>query len=260
LVGASYGDEHEGASLGVYQVGAGCELQLTGAVSHHGGSRVVPWRQGAAHVHGAFPGRNGLVYVCDLGMDTVFVYRLGSGGEAKELSRTQTPPGCGPRHAAVHPDGHAVYVLCELSQDVLTYHHRASDGKEGSSDSAALALQQTSSLLKGGAGDGSGSKAGEILISPDGSALFATNRGGAQNTVTSFSTGSGSLVWVQQVQAPAFPRGMVLVHGGSVLLVAGQSSTELVSYRVLPGAKLEATGHSLTSGLPPHPAALAVLP
>eukprot|EP00443_Scrippsiella_acuminata_P107798 CAMPEP_0115586788 /NCGR_PEP_ID=MMETSP0272-20121206/7876_1 /TAXON_ID=71861 /ORGANISM="Scrippsiella trochoidea, Strain CCMP3099" /LENGTH=466 /DNA_ID=CAMNT_0003021857 /DNA_START=38 /DNA_END=1435 /DNA_ORIENTATION=+ len=254
LLGANYGasnkdDSNDGASVASFGIEADCHLRSISSVAHHGGSQVVPWRQGAAHVHSIEPARGGLAYACDLGMDIVITYAVASGGALEERSRVQTAPGCGPRHAVQHPSDPLVYVVCELSQDVLTY----SQGGGGE-----LTLQQTSSLLPRGTTSG-GSKAAEIVILSDGSAIYVSNRG-ARNTVTAFALGAdGLLSWLQEVAAPAFPRGMTLALGGSLLLVAGQSASELVSFRIGPGGQLESTGHHLTEGLPPHPAALAVL-
>eukprot|EP00446_Apocalathium_sp_SHHI-4_P083944 CAMPEP_0177490162 /NCGR_PEP_ID=MMETSP0369-20130122/31113_1 /TAXON_ID=447022 ORGANISM="Scrippsiella hangoei-like, Strain SHHI-4" /NCGR_SAMPLE_ID=MMETSP0369 /ASSEMBLY_ACC=CAM_ASM_000364 /LENGTH=361 /DNA_ID=CAMNT_0018966721 /DNA_START=56 /DNA_END=1141 /DNA_ORIENTATION=- len=250
LLGANYGSK-EGASAVSYHIGSGCSLQLAQSIPHHGGSNVVPWRQADAHTHGVHPTEDGLAYACDLGMDTVFVYKLLTDGQLQEQGRVQTPAGCGPRHAVLHPGKSFVYVLCELSQAVLTF--------QVSEQSPLLTLAQTSSFVPQGASAG-GSKAGEIVMLPDGSALYASNRQG-RNTITGFaiSKDNGLLTKAQEVPAPAFPRGMTLALGGKLLLVAGQSKTELVSYRVLPGGRLKATGHSLTTGLPPFPASLAVM-
>mmetsp|Transcript_157705 Transcript_157705/g.505784 ORF Transcript_157705/g.505784 Transcript_157705/m.505784 type:complete len:406 (+) Transcript_157705:58-1275(+) len=250
LLGANYGSK-EGASAVSYHIGSGCSLQLAQSIPHHGGSNVVRGRQADAHTHGVLPTKDGLAYACDLGMDTVFVYKLLSDGQLQEQGRVQTPAGCGPRHAVLHPEKPFVYVLCELSQAVLTFHVSA--------QSPLLTLAQTSSLLPQGASAG-GSKAGEIVMLPDGSSLYASNRQ-VLNTITGFAIDkdNGLLKKAQEVPAPAFPRGMTLALGGKLLLVAGQSKTELVSYRVLPGGRLKATGHSLTTGLPPFPASLAVM-
>mmetsp|Transcript_157706 Transcript_157706/g.505790 ORF Transcript_157706/g.505790 Transcript_157706/m.505790 type:complete len:410 (+) Transcript_157706:58-1287(+) len=251
LLGANYGSK-EGASAVSYHIGSGCSLQLAQSIPHHGGSNVVRGRQADAHTHGVLPTKDGLAYACDLGMDTVFVYKLLTDGQLQEQGRVQTPAGCGPRHAVLHPGKSFVYVLCELSQAVLTF--------QVSEQSPLLTLAQTSSFVPQGASAG-GSKAGEIVMLPDGSALYASNRQG-RNTITGFaiSKDNGLLTKAQEVPAPAFPRGMTLALGGKLLLVAGQSKTQLVSYSVQPGGRLEATGHSLTTGLPPFPAALAMMP
>jgi len=252
LLGANYGSK-EGASVVSYHIGSGCSLQLAQSIPHHGGSNVVPGRQADAHAHGVLPTKDGLAYACDLGMDTVFVYKLLTDGwQLQQQGRVQTPAGCGPRHAVLHPGKPFVYVLCELSQAVLTF--------QVSEQSPLLTLAQTSSFVPQGASAG-GSKAGEIVMLPDGSALYASNRQ-VLNTITGFAIDKdkGLLTKVKEVAAPAFPRGMTLAVGGKLLLVAGQSKTQLVSYSVQPGGRLEATGHSLTTGLPPFPAALAMMP
>merc|ERR1712070_1284414 len=99
-----------------------------------------------------------------------------------------------------------------------------------------------------------GSKACEIVMAPDGNTLYATNRG-VLNTVTVFGIeNDGTLTQKQQIEAPAYPRGMTLAFDGGLLLVAGQSKTELSSFRVKADGTLE-PAYTITEGLPPHPAA-----
>jgi len=255
LLGANYRGpddttSSDGASVASFSIGDDCQLTFVDS-KLHAGSSVNPARQGAAHVHSVLPARKGLVYACDLGMDLVFTYRVGHDGKLQELSRTKTAPGLGPRHMVQHPTLPIIYVVCEMGQVVLTFR----EGTEG-----ALTLLQTSSLLPEGV-SGEGSKAAEIAILPDGLALYATNRG-VQNTVTTFAISGedGRLTWSQQVDAPAYPRGMTLALDGAVLLVAGQSKTSLKSYLVQADGTLKSSGFSITSGLPPNPAAFLVLP
>lgn len=81
------------------------------------------------------------------------------------------------------------------------------------------------------------------------------------NTVTVFAVdGHGRLSQKQQLPAPAFPRGMALAQGGSVLLIAGQSSGEVVSFRVKADGTLEPSGRlTEADGMPPNPGAFAVV-
>jgi len=103
-----------------------------------------------------------------------------------------------------------------------------------------------------------GSTAGEIVMDAKQSFLYVTNRG-KRNTVTVFSIDeSGMLEQRQQMEVPAFPRGMTLALGDRILLEAGQSKSEVVSYGVGDDGLLKATGFKLTEGLPSHPAALAL--
>merc|ERR1719410_515045 len=111
-----------------------------------------------------------------------------------------------------------------MGQAVLSY-ELSPDG--------SLHLRQTLSLLDDGVSR-AGGNAAEIVITADGSALYVTNRGRdrAQNTVTAFSIDEGALRRLQQVHAPSVPRGMTLLADDTQLLVAGQSRTEIVAYRV----------------------------
>merc|ERR1711998_306108 len=91
-----------------------------------------------------------------------------------------------------------------------------------------ISLQQTLSLVPEGV-DGKDSKAAELAILPDGSALYASNRG-SLNTVTVFAVAAdGSLTQTQQIVAPRFPRGMELAHDGTILLVASQQDSTVES-------------------------------
>ena len=57
-----------------------------------------------------------LVFVNDLGLDAVFLYRVNAsaGDTLTEVARFAMPPGSGPRHLAFHPNGTIAYVLGEL--------------------------------------------------------------------------------------------------------------------------------------------------
>lgn len=189
-------------------------------------------------------------YVCDLGQDLIFTYSADENGKLSEVSRAKSSPGSGPRHLAEHPMLDFVYSVQEMAQTVSVW-------KKGAG--GELELQQTLSLVPEG-GSGEGSKAAEIVILPDGSALYATNRG-KLNSVTVFSVGAdGSLSQQQQIDAPRFPRGMELAHGGSILLVASQEDTTVESYHVGTDGTLTSTGYILKEGLPNHPATFVVFP
>jgi len=143
-----------------------------------------------------------------------------------------------------------IYVVTEMGEVVLTYELEAGGG---------MKLLQSSTVVTSGT-SGEGSKSAEIALLPDGSTLYATNRA-KENTVTAFSVdATGLLDFKQQVEAPAFPRGMTLANGGSVLLVAGQSKTELWSYIVEKDGSLTRSGYSMDAAdLPPNPATLALV-
>lgn len=83
-------------------------------------------RQRAAHIH--FSLCDGArVYVCDLGMDRVFVYGwdAGRGRLAGTVQEIEFPAGSGPRHLALRADGRFLYALCELNSTVHAFERRA---------------------------------------------------------------------------------------------------------------------------------------
>lgn len=236
-----------GASAASFHIGKDCSLTLADNKPHSGKS-VNPARQGGAHVHSFVPVRNGIAYACDLGMDIIFSYGVAPDGTLSELQQTPTTPGTGPRHLVEHPTEPYIYVVYEMGM-IVTVYQEMGEGK--------LKLLQTASLVPADK-DPAGSKAAEIVISPDGSTVYATNRG-VLNTVTVFKVVSGgTLKQVQQIDVPAYPRGMTLALNGALLLVAGQSHSQIASYHVGSDGLLTFTGHMLTEGIPPHPAAFAV--
>lgn len=239
-----------GASAASLLIGEGCALELADSKPHNGSS-AIPTRQGGAHVHSFVPARDRLAYACDLGMDIIFSYAVSSTGELSELQRTPTAAGSGPRHLVQHPSRPFIYVVSEMGMTVTAYEE---------SGGGILKLLQTVRLVPDGA-SGEGSKAAEIAILPDGSALYATNRGNL-NTVTNFEVrDDGTLRTQQRVDVPSYPRGMALTPDGSLLLVAGQSSNEVMSYRVGKAGFLETPGQTLPlGGAPPHPATFAFVP
>lgn len=242
----------EGAGVSTFAItsdGVGCGLEMRDFVPH-AGSGPDKSRQGGAHVHSAYAHRDGYAYVCDLGQDLIFTYSISEDGKLSEVSRVSTAPGSGPRHLAFHPTLSIVYSVQEMEKTVSTYQIGAN---------GALSLMQVMSLLGEGE-DGKGSKAAELAILPDGSALYATNRG-ALNTVTVFAVGDdGLLRQTQQIDAPRFPRGMELAHNGSILLVASQQDSTVESFKIAADGTLSSTGYILKEGIPNHPATFAVFP
>ncbi|WVQ78407.1 hypothetical protein IAT38_000493 [Cryptococcus sp. DSM 104549] len=80
-----------------------------------------PERQDASHCHQVVEGHDGTLYVPDLGSDRVWVvWREGESGLSVK-GWCQCPPGAGPRHCVVSEDGKRLYVLTELSNDILVF-------------------------------------------------------------------------------------------------------------------------------------------
>ncbi|CAE7553348.1 pgl [Symbiodinium natans] len=243
-------DDPAGAGVSVFRIESDCKLSRSDFAKHQGSS-VDSSRQLAAHTHGVVvSSRRNIIYAFDLGMDVVFSYKLSDTGELEELHRTAVFPASGPRHGVEHPSLPILYVICEMGKSVLVF-QELDDGR--------LALRQLNQLHTHEPDELA--KAAEIAMSASGKTLYATNRGekDSSNTVTVFSIlQNGHLKVIQQIKAPKYPRGMTLAHDDRILLVAGQSNSDLTVYTVQPEGKLSEQ-YTLSKGLPPQPAAIAVL-
>lgn len=135
---------------------------------------------------------------CDLGADMVWVYQfdVASGalvGAANSSRHLKLAEGSGPRHLEFHPNGKWVYVLCELSGDIVTCRW---DGATGE-----LSQAHAVSALPAGVACCRAHHAGNshIVAAPDGTRVYATTR--TDNSVVAFSVHprNGSLTFVQRV-------------------------------------------------------------
>ncbi|KAK8869679.1 hypothetical protein IAR55_000247 [Kwoniella newhampshirensis] len=80
-----------------------------------------PERQDAARAHQVIEGEDGLLYVSDLGSDRVWVVvREGESGLTIK-GWLQAPPGCGPRHAVISPNGKYLYLLTEMTSEIVVF-------------------------------------------------------------------------------------------------------------------------------------------
>lgn len=108
---------HEGR-VSLYPINkgiVGAQLQ----VLQHTGTGPVAERQQGPHAHQSmFRPDTQEVFVCDLGSDTIFVYRLSE--RLQPLMEIPVPAGSGPRHMVF--DGQDRFYVCgELSSQVLCY-------------------------------------------------------------------------------------------------------------------------------------------
>lgn len=154
-------------SLSVFRLdGEGMPSERCCFVQHHGHGAHCE-RQAGPHVHYAMC-RGNLVYVCDLGLDTVFCYRLDRG--TGTLSPTEwdyhTAPGDGPRHLAFHPTlPDCVSLLTELTGKVYVLRQ---------TDAGLKTVQVRSDLPEGFCGENT---AAAIRYTEDGAFLLTSNRG-----------------------------------------------------------------------------------
>lgn len=222
-----FAGNYTSGSLGLLKVKRDGSLDTLKQTIQHTGSGPNTARQQSAHVHGTFiTPDNRYLLVPDLGMDKLMLYafnsKTGTLQQAKIPFQTVTPGG-GPRHADIHPNGKYVYLLLELTGEVVAYKNF------GNAD-----LQQIQSIsaqppyLKGGA-----IGAADIHVSPDGKFLYCSNRGDV-NTIAIFSINAkdGILTPIGQQDVMGIkPRNFNFSPDGNFLLVANQDSDNIVIFK-----------------------------
>ena len=177
-------------------------------------------RQERPHCHQCLlsPDRR-FVLVCDLGLDSVFVYDR----SMKLVSRGKVPDGHGARHSIFSHDGKKLYTLSEMASSVTEFDW---DGETGE-----LTCRYTVSFKP--EGHEGLSDAASILLSPDGRHLYCTNRGTA-NTIAHLTLGEdGRWKVVSQTECGAdHPRCALLVAGGRYLVCCCTFGNRMNLFRV----------------------------
>jgi 6-phosphogluconolactonase len=204
------------------------------------------WQQTQPHLHSMYADPlNRHVYACDLGTDHVWVYDFdaaaGTLTPANPPSVT-VPPGSGPRHLALSPDGRFAYVNGEMGLNVTTFARNPVSG--------ALTPLQTIPTLPPGAAT-TGVTTAEIFCHPSGRWLYVSNRG--CGTIAVFAIGAeGTLTWLQDAPAQVkVPRGFGLDPAGHWLLVGGQQDNKIAVLKIdAETGRLSATGQTATVGAP----------
>lgn len=87
------------------------------------GSGTHPTRQTSPHIHSSWLSPDGkMLVVADLGCDALYRFEVADGRVVTTtMERIDLPSGCGPRHCAFSPQGNILYVVTELSDEVLVY-------------------------------------------------------------------------------------------------------------------------------------------
>ncbi len=236
---------YSGGSLALFRIGAAGRLSASDTVIQHHGSSTNKDRQEKAHVHSSFfSPDNHFLLTPDLGMDKVMIYAFdAANGKLRPAPQPfiQTMGGSGPRHLIFSPDHHYLYLIQELTGEVVAYRYRFG---------RLTAIQHISAAAPGFKGF---MGSADIHVSPDGKFLYCSNRGDA-NTLTVFringSTGKLTVAAYQPTMGVA-PRNFSLDPSGNFLLVANQNSDNIVVFkRNKTTGLLTATGKTIDVGNP----------
>jgi 6-phosphogluconolactonase len=217
---------YNSGSVAAFPVKADGSLGEAAAFVEHHGSSVDKERQTGPHAHMALVSEdNRLLFVPDLGLDQVMVYRIDAQKgtlAANSPAYWKTAPGFGPRHMTFGKDLRFAYVLGELAASVCVFGY---DAKTGGAEPI-----QTISMLPA---DFTGPKSGaEVAVHPNGQFLYASNRG--HDSIAIFRIDpTGKLTAVDRVPARAkTPRNFAIDPSGEFLLAAGQDSNAVAVFRI----------------------------
>lgn len=215
----------------------GLFLRQTAFISHQGSGPDAERQQGPhAHFVSFLPGGEQLL-CCDLGTDRVAAYEY-QAEEGRLIPRPEADiivrPGFGPRHFACTPDGRQLYVIGELSNEVLRCRLEGRFQPAGSKNALPASFHGTS-------------WASHIALSPDGRFLYAGNRGHDSIAVLPLDRLSGRMgeaAWYPC--GGRWPRHFAISGCGGYLLVANQYSNDVCAWRLdkLSGGLAELTGRA----------------
>lgn len=237
LAVANYGS----GTAAIFELGRDGSIARMSDLVQHEGSGPDPKRQQGPHAHSVdFSRDNRFLFVSDLGLDSIVVYRMDS--EAGVLSRQNAlrvrgEPGSGPRHLSFHPNGRFVYGVNELNSTVSGYQFDALRG-------ALTPVETVSTLPRAFSGF---NLAAEAAVDSSGRFLYASNRGHDSIAVFVIAESRGTLRPCGHFPAGGrTPRHFALDPGGKFLLAANQDSSVITFFRAnrKTGA-LTATGSAL---------------
>ncbi len=220
---------YSAGNVALIRVDADGRLGAPQSVQQHRGQSVNPARQKGPHAHAVtLDPAERFLFVCDLGIDRVMVYRFDvEKGTLIPNDPAFAPlkPGAGPRHMVFRPDGRFAYVVNELDSTVTAFAYDATQGR--------LTEVQTVTTLP--ATFTGRSTTAEILVHPNGRLLYASNRG--HDTLARFTIDPSSGRLTATGHHPTggkTPRHFGLDPTGTLLAMGNQGSDSIVLARIDP--------------------------
>jgi len=160
------------------------------------------------------------VLVPDKGTDRVLSFRWNEGRLSMSPTEVAARETSGPRHIAFHPSASFAYCVNELDSTVTAYRYDARTG----SLSPLQILPTLPSTFTGN------SRAAEIMVSPDGRHVYASNRGHDSIAAFRIDGATGLLSWVDAYPAGGrTPRYMTFSPDGLFIFVLNEDSDSIVT-------------------------------
>ena len=222
--------DYTSGTLTLYELDEQGLPQPNPTVVTYQGKGPHPKRQLSPHIHSSTLSPDGKsLLVADLGCDRLIRYNVENGRLVMpEAEIIALPAGSGPRHCAFAPQGDYLYVVTELTDEVMTF--RTSDYK----------LLDRCTL---NAGNPEG--AAHIVVSADGKYLYASSR--VSNTSKASSKpipdgvaiykrlADGKLKQIHYQPTGAHPRHFAVSNDGTKLVVACRDSHTVEIYTLKSG-------------------------
>lgn len=224
VVTANYG----GGSMSVFEIEKDRALTPLKWYFEFPGSGVDSVRQKSSHAHSVrFTPDGKYLLAADLGTDKVYIYSAtGTVFEGQPLLSAKNendiiaPAGTGPRHFDFHPNGKQMYLLGELSGQVLVYDYN---------DGVFTQKQSIAADTVGARGSA------DIHVSPDGRFLYASNRLQADGiAIFSINENNGTLTKVGYQLTGLHPRNFAITPNGKFLLVASRDDNKIQVFAIDP--------------------------
>lgn len=197
---------------------------------HHG---PVAGRQNGPHPHSVVVSPDDrFLIVNDLGNDALSVFHIDPGTAKLTPASpllTGVRPGSGPRHIAFHPNGRWIYLLNELDS---TLDHLLWTTTHSVTHPQGMLINTNTTVKTIAPGfPADKNTAAEVMISPDGNFLYASNRG--EDTLVVFSIGDdGALKEIQRIPCGGkTPRQFTFDPTFDWILCGNQDSASITVFR-----------------------------
>ena len=142
---------------------------------------------------------------------------------ANAVPSLATANGAGPRHLAFAPDGKHAYLINELNSTLSALAYDAATGRLSE-------LQTVSTRASGATGTNTGA---EVVVHPNGTFVYGSNRGDNNIAVFSIDATSGMVTLVENESTQGMtPRNFTIDPSGSFLYAANQNSGTVVPFAI----------------------------
>ena len=218
--------DYSSGSVSLFPLGENGEVEGEPTMLYFEGSSVHPTRQKSSHVHSSALSPDGKVLaVVDLGTDRISCFEVENGRLASNDAKKviATPAGCGPRFCVFSKDGKYLYVVTEVSDEVLVYRTsnnkiigRYTLGGENPEGGAHIALSGDGRYLYASLRVSSAAKAKQCTIS-DGIAIYEC-------------LSNGKLKRLHYQPTGGHPRHFAVSEDGKALVVACRDDNAIEIY------------------------------